>query len=288
MEEEKDAFYVVRKGDIVGIYKTLSDCQAQAGSSACNPSVSVYKGYCLPKEAEEYLASHGLKNATYSTSVVGVKEDLFGKLVACPYQQPASSRVKAANEDTPPKRLLEVFDSDFEMVGSASFSSNPQKKPFRLDYFHETQAISLSCRSCILQFDGASKGNPGQAGAGAVLRAEDGSMVCRLSEGVGIATNNVAEYRAVILGLKHALKKGYKYIRVQGDSKLVCMQIQGLWKTKNQNMADLCKEAKELKDKFLSFQINHIVRELNSEADTQANLAVDLMDGQIVEDCRKK
>ncbi|XP_042969782.1 uncharacterized protein LOC122302545 isoform X2 [Carya illinoinensis] len=261
MEEEKDAFYVVRKGDIVGIYKTLSDCQAQAGSSACNPSVSVYKGYCLPKEAEEYLASHGLKNATYSTSVVGVKEDLFGKLVACPYQ---------------------------EMVGSASFSSNPQKKPFRLDYFHETQAISLSCRSCILQFDGASKGNPGQAGAGAVLRAEDGSMVCRLSEGVGIATNNVAEYRAVILGLKHALKKGYKYIRVQGDSKLVCMQIQGLWKTKNQNMADLCKEAKELKDKFLSFQINHIVRELNSEADTQANLAVDLMDGQIVEDCRKK
>ncbi|GMP30377.1 hypothetical protein CsSME_00005072 [Camellia sinensis var. sinensis] len=79
--------------------------------------------------------------------------------------------------------------------------------------------------SCTIEFDGASKGNPGLAGAGAMLRADDGSMVCRLREGVGIATNNVAEYRAVILGLKYALKKGFKHVRVQGDSKLVCMQF---------------------------------------------------------------
>ncbi|XP_062151320.1 uncharacterized protein LOC133859800 isoform X2 [Alnus glutinosa] len=249
MEAEKDAFYVVRKGDIIGIYKSLSDCQDQAGSSVCNPSVSVYKGYCLPKEAEEYLASHGLKNATYSISAVDVREDLFGKLVSCPYQQPASSKLKAADKDSPPKRSREVLHSHNIVAGSTSFLTNPQKKHFQSDSCNETQAISSSCSSCFLEFDGASKGNPGQSGAGAVLRAEDGSMVCRLSEGVGIATNNVAEYRAVILGLKHAIKEGYKHIRVQGDSKLVCMQIQGLWKTKNQNMADLCKEAKELQDK---------------------------------------
>ncbi|KAJ6926879.1 hypothetical protein NC651_011086 [Populus alba x Populus x berolinensis] len=155
--------------------------------------------------------------------------------------------------------------------------------------------------SCILEFDGASKGNPGPAGAGAVLRAEDGSMVCRLREGLGIATNNVAEYRAVLLGLKHALKKGFKYICVQGDSNLVCMQIQGLWKLKNQNLVDLCKEAKELKDMFTSFQIKHvprpdykwhilcfIVKEFNFEADVQANLATNLRDGQIEEDCIRK
>ncbi|KAF3952207.1 hypothetical protein CMV_022217 [Castanea mollissima] len=337
MAEEKDAFYVVRKGDIVGIYNSLSDCQAQSGSSVWNPSISVYKGYCLSKDAEEHLASHGLKNATYSVGAADVTDDLFGKLVACPFQQPASSGVKAADKDFPTKRLQGALDSDSvdlsgstsfstnpqkkqfksdysiqaqaisfgEVSGSTSFSTNPEKKQFKSDYSNHAQAISsfgymkvvqVAQPSCILLFDGASKGNPGQAGAGAVLRAEDGSMVCRLREGVGIATNNVAEYRAVLLGLKHALKKGYKHIRVQGDSKLVCMQIQGLWKTKNQNMADLCKEAKELKDKFVSFQINHVLREFNSEADAQANQAVNLQEvsesfayaaGQVEEDCRK-
>ncbi|KAK3010612.1 hypothetical protein RJ639_010788, partial [Escallonia herrerae] len=114
--------------------------------------------------------------------------------------------------------------------------------------------------SCILEFDGASKGNPGIAGAGAVLRAVDGSLVYRLREGLGIATNNAAEYRGVILGLKYALEKGFKHIRVQGDSKLVCMQVQGLWRTKTQNMSDLCNVAKELSEKFVSFQITHIDR----------------------------
>ncbi|KAF5190233.1 Rnase h family protein [Thalictrum thalictroides] len=62
MEEEKDAFYVVRKGDIVGVHKSLSDCQAQVGTSVCDPSVSVFKGYSLSKEADEYLTSCGLKS----------------------------------------------------------------------------------------------------------------------------------------------------------------------------------------------------------------------------------
>ncbi|KAI6700648.1 hypothetical protein NL676_014972 [Syzygium grande] len=148
MEEEKNAFYVVRKGDVVGVYTSSSDCQAQVGSSL----------------------------------------------------------------------------------------------------------------SCMIEFDGASKGNPGQAGAGAVLRAEDGSVVCWLCEGVGIATNNVAEYRAVILGLRYALQKGFNHVRVWGNLQLVRKQIQGLWKTKNQNMADLCKAAKELMDQFSSFEISHTIR----------------------------
>ncbi|KAK3188846.1 hypothetical protein Dsin_028407 [Dipteronia sinensis] len=78
---------------------------------------------------------------------------------------------------------------------------------------------------CILEFDNASKGNPGQAGAGAVLRAEDGSVVLRLRQGVGIVANNVAAYRALILGLKYALKKGFKHIRVHGDSMLVSFRF---------------------------------------------------------------
>ncbi|KAK0585451.1 hypothetical protein LWI29_028730 [Acer saccharum] len=277
MEEDKDAFYVVRKGDVIGIYKTLDDCQAQAGFSVCNPSVTVYKGYGLPKDAEEYLASHGLKNSIYSVSASDVKEDLFGKLVPCPFQQPASYGGTKSVKVSPPKRLKE------EAFGSTSVSRAPQQKQSKLDNCVVTQAISSNC-SCILEFDGASKGNPGQAGAGAVLRAEDGSVVWRIREGVGIATNNVAEYRALILGLKYALKKGFKHIRVHGDSMLVCMQIQGLWKINKANLAVLCQEAKELKDKFLSFKISHVYRESNAEADAQANLGIYLKDGQFEEE----
>ncbi|BFG26815.1 hypothetical protein CerSpe_130900 [Prunus speciosa] len=315
-EEEGDAFYVVRKGDIIGVYKNLRDCQNQAGSSVCNPSISVFKGHGLPKEAEEYLVSHGLKNASYTISANDVKDDLFGILAACPYQQPGSSIV-----DSAPNRLQEMvgstsfpttqrrhFKSDDhietlsvcysgpdsstvesvvkdysppkrlqDMVGTSSIPTS-QRKHFKSDNPIETLAVSSSGHSCILEFDGASKGNPGQSGAGAVLRAEDGSAVYRLREGVGIATNNVAEYRAVILGLKYALEKGYKHIRVKGDSKLVCMQIQGLWKTKNQNMAELCQVARELKEKFMSFDINHVLRDYNSDADVQANRAINLQD----------
>ncbi|KAH9676214.1 RNase H domain-containing protein [Citrus sinensis] len=282
MEDEKDAFYVVRKGDVVGIYKTLSDCQLQAGFSVRDP-LTVYKGYGLSKEAEEYLASHGLKSSSYSVSASDVKSDLFGKIVPCPLQVNCSMNLLPLEKKYLTRSLFQRCC--VAAAGSTSFSINTQRSHLNADSCLNTQSVPYNCYSCTLEFDGASKGNPGQAGAGAVLRAEDGSVVYRLREGVGIATNNVAEYRALILGLKYALQKGYKHIRVQGDSKLVCMQIQGLWKINNQNLAGLCKEAKELKEKFQSFQINHILRNLNSEADAQANMGIYLKDGQVEAEC---
>ncbi|KAI5352462.1 hypothetical protein L3X38_005353 [Prunus dulcis] len=99
-----------------------------------------------------------------------------------------------------------------------------------------------------------------QLSSSLVLRADDGSLICKLHEGLVVRTNNVAGYRALILGVKYALKKGFTKIRVKGDSKLVCMQVQGLWMVRNQNMSDLCEEVKELKDKFLSFEISHVPR----------------------------
>ncbi|XP_011085803.2 uncharacterized protein LOC105167697 isoform X1 [Sesamum indicum] len=282
MADEKDAFYVVRKGDTVGVYKSISDLQSVLRSSVNDPSLSVFKGYGLSKAAEEYLSSHGLKNAIYSIDASDVQDDLFGQLIMCPFRQPNSTKEKSSGKNHLEKRPLP------ELVGSASFAANPQIKHAKLDNFLQGPPISSYCSSCIVEFDGASKGNPGQAGAGAVLRAADGSMVFRLREGVGIATNNVAEYRGAILGLKYALQKGFKHIRIQGDSKLVCMQVQGLWKTKTQNMAELCKVAKELKDQFLSFQICHVEREYNTEADAQANLGIHLKNGEIQVECDMK
>ncbi|KAK1423035.1 hypothetical protein QVD17_18328 [Tagetes erecta] len=280
--EEKNAFFVVRKGDLVGVYKNLNDCQAQVGSSVCDPPVSVYKGYTMPKEAEEYMISCGLKNALYSIRAADLTEELFGTLVACPFQQPHFALGEPSSDHLSKRRFPELLGSQTgEGFGLASMSGDSARKHAKLEHL-ATQALTTN-RTCILEFDGASKGNPGQAGAGAVLRTDDGNLICRLREGLGIATNNVAEYRAMILGLRYALSKGFTSIRVLGDSKLVCMQVQGLWKVKNQNISKLYEEAKKLKDKFLCFQIDHVLRDLNSDADTQANLAVDLAVGQIQE-----
>ncbi|XP_061358704.1 uncharacterized protein LOC133302898 isoform X1 [Gastrolobium bilobum] len=281
MEQEKDAFFVVRKGDVVGIYNNLSDSQAQVGSSVCDPPVSVYKGYSLSKDTEEYLVSHGLKNALYTIRAADLKEDLFGMLVPCPFQDPSSTQGGTSNKDVSKKRSLRVLGEDNVNITSlTSISEDPLRKQVKL-----AQAPSLDTRTCILEFDGASKGNPGKAGAGAILRANDGRLICRLREGAGIATCNAAEYRAMILGMKYALKKGFTGIHIQGDSKLVCMQIDGSWKVKNENLSTLYKVAKELKDNFLSFHISHVLRNFNSEADAQANLAINLADGQVQEEC---
>ncbi|PWA87513.1 Ribonuclease H1 [Artemisia annua] len=224
MGEDKNAFFVVRKGDLVGVYKNLSDCQAQVGSSICDPPVSVYKGNSMPKEAEEYMISCGLKNALYSIKAADLTEELFGNLVACPYQQPHFSLGEPSSDHLSKRRFPEVLGSQAgESFELTSMSSDAARKHAKLEHL-ATQDLT-SNHICILEFDGASKGNPGQAGAGAVLRTEDGNLICRLREGLGIATNNVAEYRAMILGLKYALSKGFTSIRVMGDSKLVCMQV---------------------------------------------------------------
>ncbi|XP_024400428.1 uncharacterized protein [Physcomitrium patens] len=133
-----------------------------------------------------------------------------------------------------------------------------------------------------VEYDGASKKNPGPAGAGALVRRPDGSVVCELREGIGSATNNVAEYRAFILGLKGALDRGIYRVRVQGDSKLVCEQVLGRWKVNQPTLATLCKEAQSLIQHFSEFSIQHVDRELNSAADQLANEAVLLPESKFV------
>lgn len=275
MEEENDAFFVVRKGDVVAVYKNFVDCQAQVGSSVCDPPVSVYKGYSLPKDTVDYLTSHGLQNALYTISAADLKDDLFGKLMPCPVQDPDACKGETSSKDTSKKRIGDMLELETGQVLDSTSTDDPWRT--HADLYKDQQC-------CILEFDGASKGNPGLAGAAAVLRTTDGKVICKLREGLGIATNNVAEYRAMILGLKYALKMGYTNIQVHGDSKLVCMQIQDRWKVKHEAMSKLHKEAKVLKDKFLSFKIDHVLRGLNTDADAEANLAIHLADGQVQEE----
>ncbi|KAH0451433.1 hypothetical protein IEQ34_018732 [Dendrobium chrysotoxum] len=127
MDDESDAFYVVRKGDIIGVYKSLSDCQAQV----CDPSVSVYKGYALHKDSEDYLASRGFKDALYSMHAAYLKEDIFGTLVPCPFQV-GESAYGTPRESKSTYVYSQISTSLGIVLTQAPFALNQAKKFFTL------------------------------------------------------------------------------------------------------------------------------------------------------------
>lgn len=123
-------------------------------------------------------------------------------------------------------------------------------------------------------FDGASRGNPGHAAIGAVVHDSSG-RVAEVSEYIGEATNNVAEYRALIAGLHAALAFPARVLHVRGDSKLVIEQMQGRWKVRHAVLKPLAREAIELLRRYDTVDIEHVPREQNAEADALANAALD-------------
>ena len=124
-----------------------------------------------------------------------------------------------------------------------------------------------------LYFDGCSKGNPGRAGAGAVLYNHEGTEVFAESVFVGHrATNNEAEYTGLILGLNEALKRGITTeLLVRGDSMLVIRQMQGKFKVNSPKLAPLYQSATELASKFAKIEFEHVYRESNKRADALSN-----------------
>ncbi len=132
----------------------------------------------------------------------------------------------------------------------------------------------------LIQGDGGARGNPGPAGAGAVVKDGQGNVVGEVSEFLGHATNNVAEYTALIRAFELLLSKlGAKTketrLAVEMDSKLVIEQMKGAWKVKHPNMKPLALRASELASTFKSVSFNHIPREKNGHADRLANNAMD-------------
>jgi len=126
-----------------------------------------------------------------------------------------------------------------------------------------------------LEFDGGSRGNPGPAGIGVVIRAEDGTPVYTLGRCIGRATNNVAEYRALITALEQAVDLGAKRVLVRGDSELVIKQMLGVYRVKHPDMKVLHDQAKALLRNFDEARIEHNLRNKNELADKLVNLALD-------------
>jgi ribonuclease HI len=123
--------------------------------------------------------------------------------------------------------------------------------------------------------DGASRGNPGDASIGCTIVDPNGEEVFTVSERIGIATNNVAEYTALLQGLKKALKEKISHIEVKADSELMVKQMKGEYKVKNLTLKELFTQTQSLSKKFDSFSIKHVRREQNERADELANLALD-------------
>src|SRR3979490_1080849 len=127
--------------------------------------------------------------------------------------------------------------------------------------------------------DGGSRGNPGPASYGVVIRNERGEVVAKLKKYIGRATNNVAEYYGLIAALDYAQSSGVRALRIESDSELLVRQMRGHYKVKSVDLRPLFERAKKMSQPFESFRIDHVYRAQNSEADALANEALDETSG---------
>jgi ribonuclease HI len=131
-------------------------------------------------------------------------------------------------------------------------------------------------RRLLIHTDGAARGNPGPAGAGAILRdAESGEVVAEIASFLGVRTNNYAEWTAVALALEEALVLGASHVDLRMDSELVARQIIGRYRVKHPDLKPIHAQVMGLLGQLAGYTVGHIPRELNTEADRLSNVAID-------------
>jgi ribonuclease HI len=128
----------------------------------------------------------------------------------------------------------------------------------------------------LIHTDGAARGNPGPAGAGAILRdAATGEVLAEVAQGLGRATNNVAEWTAVRLALEEARRLGASRVDLRMDSELVARQITGVYRVKHPDLKPIHAAVMALLRGLEGYTIGHVPRELNKDADRLSNVAID-------------
>jgi len=127
----------------------------------------------------------------------------------------------------------------------------------------------------VVHVDGGARGNPGPAAGATVISTPDGEVLARASRLLGVATNNVAEYRGLLLGLERARELGATEVEVIGDSELVAKQLNGTYKVRHPDMRPLHADALAALRQFDSWSIRTVPREQNAEADALVNAALD-------------
>jgi ribonuclease HI len=128
--------------------------------------------------------------------------------------------------------------------------------------------------------DGGSRGNPGPASYGVVVRNPKGEVIAQLKKYIGRTTNNVAEYYGLIAALDYAQSQNIRTLRIESDSELLVKQMRGQYKVKSEDLKPLFERAKKMSQALASFRIDHVYREQNAEADALANEAMDEVSGK--------
>ncbi len=157
--------------------------------------------------------------------------------------------------------------------------------PYRPNPFGKSSSALFSSPGKPDQFliaytDGGARGNPGPAGFGAYITDQDNNRVIELSEYLGQQTNNYAEYSALIAALDWAVHNGHRAVQVVSDSELMVKQLRGIYKVRNENLQPLYEKAQRLIGQLEWFEIKHVLREQNREADRLANAAMDRGSGR--------
>lgn len=248
-EMAKKNFYAVAKGRRPGLYRSWPECQAQVDKFAgC-----VFKGFASEKEALDYLAQYDLSPGPIDQEGDGNVD--------------STAPLSAPNAAAPLKPALLHVEAAVHTPWSANQSREDDCVP----------STSGRGRTVRIEFDGASKRNPGPAGLGAVLfDAETGAQVARIAEYMGsYHTNNQAEYAGLIAGLQKALSLGYDSVEVQGDSMLIVNQVLGRWQVKNDGLRPYHAFAVALSKRFKKFKAKQVPREQNTVADALSNEAID-------------
>jgi len=144
----------------------------------------------------------------------------------------------------------------------------------------EPNAAPAATAAYRVNIDGGSRGNPGPASYGVVIRDPRGEIVAKLKKYIGRSTNNVAEYYGLIAALDYAQQHGVRALRVESDSELLVRQMRGQYKVKSADLRPLFERARKMAASLASFKIDHVYREQNAEADALANEALDETSGR--------
>ena len=128
----------------------------------------------------------------------------------------------------------------------------------------------------VANVDGGARGNPGSAGYGVIVRDQNGQVLAELYEGIGINTNNVAEYRGLIAALEWALTHGHTCVHIKSDSQLIVQQMLGAYRVKHEGLIPLHQKARRLAAAIGQVTYEHVRREQNKDADRLSNLGMDM------------
>ena len=151
----------------------------------------------------------------------------------------------------------------------------PGKSRYHSQEFIGGPITSLDQGYLVAHIDGGARGNPGPAGYGVVFEDEVGRPVANLSEYLGRQTNNYAEYSGLLAALNYTIRHGFKALKVVSDSELLVKQTLGEYKVSSPTLKELHQRAMKLIDQLECFEIRHVLREKNREADRLANMAMD-------------